>query len=136
MPGRQACVPTLHVLTAQWLRAAICRSRLTLPKLYHSCLEYTMLFSSSPTGQITYSFPCVITELYLLFIFKIFFLCGPFLKSLLNLLQYCFCFLCFGFFGCVACGILAPRPGIKLSPPMLEGEVLTSRPPGKSLSLF
>ena len=27
------------------------------------------------------------------------FLCGPFKKSLLNLLQYCFCFM-FWFFGC------------------------------------
>ena len=27
------------------------------------------------------------------FCFKDFFLCGPFLKSLLNLLQYCFCFM-------------------------------------------
>ena len=33
--------------------------------------------------------------LFFLF-FKTFFWCGPFLKSLLNLLQYCF-FLCFGF---------------------------------------
>ena len=32
----------------------------------------------------------------------------PFLKSLLNLLQYCFCFM-FGVFGQEACGILAPQ---------------------------
>ena len=31
-------------------------------------------------------------------------------KVLLNLIQYCFCFM-FLFFGCVACGILAPQPG-------------------------
>ena len=43
-----------------------------------------------------------------------------FLKSLLNLLQYCFCFM-FWFFGCDACGILAPRPGIEPAPPALEG---------------
>ena len=70
-----------------------------------------------------------------LFVFKIFFWCGPFLKSLLNLLQYCFCFM-FWFFGCEACGILAPQPGIKLTPPALEGEVLTTGPPGKSLFLL
>ena len=35
---------------------------------------------------------------------------GPFLKSLLNLLQYCFCFM-FWFFGHEACGILAPNQG-------------------------
>ena len=39
----------------------------------------------------------------------------------------------FWFFGHEACGILAPGPGIK--PPLfvLEGEVLTTGPPGKSL---
>ena len=31
-----------------------------------------------------------------------------------------------------ACGILAPQPGIKPAPPALEGEVLTTGPPGKS----
>ena len=51
--------------------------------------------------------------------FKFFFM-WIFLKSLLNLLQYFFCFM-FGFFGCEACGILAPRPGIKPAPPALEG---------------
>ena len=52
-----------------------------------------------------------------------------FLKSLLNLLQYHFCFT-FWFFGREACGILAPRPGIKPAPPALEGEALTTGPPG------
>ena len=31
-------------------------------------------------------------------------------------------------------GIFAPRPGIEPAPPALEGEVLTTGPPGKSLS--
>ena len=66
-----------------------------------------------------------------LYIFLDFFWYEPFLKSLLNLLQYCPCFM-FWFFGCEACGILAPRPGIKLSPPALEGKVSTTGPPGKS----
>ena len=35
---------------------------------------------------------------------------------------------------CEACGILAPWPGIKLTLPALEGEVLTTGPPGKSQS--
>ena len=39
----------------------------------------------------------------------------------------------FWFFGCEACGILAPQPGIEPTPPALEGEVLTTGPPGKSL---
>ena len=63
------------------------------------------------------------------------FYCGPFLKSLLNLLQYCFCFM-FQFFGHKACGILAPSPGIEPTSPALKSEVLTSGPPGKSLISF
>ena len=55
--------------------------------------------------------------------------------SLLNLLQYCFCFM-FLFFGPEACGILAPQPGIQPPPPALEGEVLTAGPPRKSLQLW
>ena len=35
-----------------------------------------------------------------------------------------------------ACGLLAPRPGIKPAPPALEGEVLSTGPPGKSPLLF
>ena len=38
----------------------------------------------------------------------------------------------FWFFGRKACGILAPQPGIEPTPPALEGEVLTTGPPGKS----
>ena len=41
--------------------------------------------------------------------------------------------LCFGFFGFEVCRILAPQPGIKLSSPALEGEVLTTGLSGKSL---
>ena len=65
-----------------------------------------------------------------------FFWCGQyFLKSLLNMLQYCF-FSMFWFFGHEAHGILALRPGIEPAPPALEGEVLTTRLPGKSLEMF
>ena len=39
----------------------------------------------------------------------------------------------FNFFGREACGILGPRLGIKPAHPALEGEVLTTGPPGKSL---
>ena len=56
---------------------------------------------------------------------------GPFLKSLLNLLQYYFCFI-FWFFGHRACGILALQPEIEPAQPVLEGEVLTTGLPGKS----
>ena len=50
---------------------------------------------------------------------------------------YCICYniasvLCFlGAFGREACGILAPKPGIKPASVPLEGEVLTTGPPGK-----
>ena len=54
-----------------------------------------------------------------------------FLKSLLNFLQYYFCFM-FWFFGHEACGTFAPRPGIEPAPPALEGEVLTTGLPAKS----
>ena len=39
----------------------------------------------------------------------------------------------FWFFGPKARGILAPLPGIDPVPPALEGDVLTTGPPGKSL---
>ena len=39
-------------------------------------------------------------------------------------------FLLFGFQACV---VLVPQPGIKPTPSALEGEVLTTGPPGKSL---
>ena len=38
----------------------------------------------------------------------------------------------FWIFGREACGILAPEPGMEPTPSALEGEVLTSGPPGKS----
>ena len=44
-----------------------------------------------------------------------FFCCGSFLKSLLNLLQYCFCFM-FRLFGHKTYRILGPRPGIEPAP--------------------
>ena len=42
----------------------------------------------------------------------------------------------FWFFGQEACGILAPGPGIKPTPPSLEGKVLTTGLPGKSQHLL
>ena len=72
------------------------------------------------------------------FIFLKIFWCGPFLKSLLKLSQYCFCLGCFFFFffGCEAHRILAPWPGIKLAPAALIDKVLTSGQPRKSLDFF
>ena len=62
-----------------------------------------------------------------------FFLGIPFLKSLLNLLQYCFCFM-FGFWP-EARGILVPQPGMEPMPHALEGKVLITGPLGKSPGL-
>ena len=61
-----------------------------------------------------------------LFIFKVFFFfwCGLSLKTLLNLLQNCFCFMLW-FSGLEACGILAPQLGTEPAAPALESEVLT-----------
>ena len=41
---------------------------------------------------------------------------------------------CFDFFGRAMqhSGILVPRPGTEPAPPAVEGEVLTTGPPGKS----
>ena len=42
----------------------------------------------------------------------------------------------FWFFGPKAFGILARQPGIEPAPPALEGEVLTTGLPGKSLDIL
>ena len=64
-------------------------------------------------------------------IFLKIFLCGPFLKPLMNLLQYDFCFMVW-LFVCKAHGILPPQSGIKTILPALKSEVLSTGPPGKS----
>ena len=55
------------------------------------------------------------------------------LKYFLNLFQYCFWDFFF-FFGHKACGISAPQPEIEPENPVLEGKVLTTGLPGKSLN--
>ena len=51
--------------------------------------------------------------------------------TILLLVFFVFFFM-FWFFGCEACGILAPQPGVEPTPPALEGEVLTTGLPGTS----
>ena len=60
--------------------------------------------------------------------------CEPFLKSLLNLLRYCYCFFfcVFLFSGQEVCGILTPWPGIEPALPALENEVSATGSPWKS----
>ena len=65
--------------------------------------------------------------------FPFFFDGGPFFKWLLNLLQYYFSFIAW-FFGSEACGILAPQPGIKTTPPAFKGKVSITGPPGKPVA--
>ena len=64
------------------------------------------------------------------FFFKNFLMWVIFIKSLFNLLHYCFYFM-FWFSGPKACGIIAPQPEMEPPPPALEGEALTTELPGK-----
>ena len=70
----------------------------------------------------------------LFFPFLKIFICEPFLKPFLNLLEYFF--FCLVFSGHDACGILDSPSGIQPAPRSLEGKVLTPGPPGKSLRFF
>ena len=54
------------------------------------------------------SMDCAIWQFKKMNFFKDFLMWTIFLKSLLNLLQYCFCFIVWFFFNSKACGILAP----------------------------
>ena len=104
--------------------------------LFTHCLWLTNIISF----QFILSIFLINKYIYVYFLFfylnkKYFLMWTIFLKSLLNLLQYCFCIM-FWFFGHEACGILAPQPGIEPTLPALEVEVLTTGPPGKSLYIF
>ena len=52
-------------------------------------------------------------------------------KVFIGFITYCFRFM-FWCFGHKACGILASWSGIEPTSPALEGEVLTTGPPGQS----
>ena len=73
------------------------------------------------------------TNSYFFLSFSRFFLCEPFLKSLLIFYNIA-SVLCFGFLA-KACGILVPQPGIRLTPLALEDKVLTTGRPVMSLDL-
>ena len=53
------------------------------------------------------------------------------MRTILFIVQYRFCFMCCSF-GCKACEILASWPRMELSPSAMEGNVLTTGPPGKA----
>ena len=65
----------------------------------------------------------------------VFFLMRSIFKVFLNLLQYCFCSR-FWFSGHEACGILAPRPGVKPVLPVWKGKISCTGPLGKSLGVL
>ena len=94
-----------------------------------------------------FSLTCII-YLLLKFFFKIWAICKDFIEFVTILLQYIYIYthththiyiyiyiyiLCFGFFGHEACGIFAHWPEIEPIPPALEGEVLTTGSPRKSV---
>lgn len=72
------------------------------------------------------------SDLFFVNFLKYVFWSGPLLKCLWNLLQYCFGFMCWCF-GHKACEIVTPWPGVTLVPTALEGGVLTTDLPGKSV---
>ena len=100
---------------------SVAKSRLGRLRIVDSCV--------SPLSSIWLCF------LYLFKDFFFFFWCDLLLKTLLSLLQHCFCFY-FWSFGHGACWILAPWPGIEPVPLALEGNVLTTGSPGNSLLII
>ena len=110
----------LKPITLTWCFCMVSTVCLTKPCRVHKSLTWTELLH--------------FLGLFFFFnneLFKDFFWCGPFLKSLLNLLQYCFYFL-FWLFGREAHGILAPHLETEPATPALEGKVSTTGLPRKS----
>ena len=56
----------------------------------------------------------------------------PIFKVFIEFVKILLLFYVLIFFGCEACGIITSWPGIRPVPLALEGEVLTTGPPGKS----
>ena len=108
----------------------------------YSCLtseaSITTTFSTASTLLQHTHFPPVylllqhVSHSVTVFICLIFQWHGPVLESLLSLLHYCFCFYVLLSW---PRGIrdFSPQPGTEPVPPALEGEVLTTGPPEKSL---
>ena len=67
------------------------------------------------------------TRTYTAFFFNV----GLFFFFFLVFIEFFTILLLFYFLGHEACGLLAPRPGIKPVPPALEGKFPTTGPPGK-----
>ena len=78
---------------------------------------------------------CLVHLLSIVSFFFFFPWCGPFLKSFTEFVPVLLLFYVSDFSRKV-CGISAPWPGIRPTAPVLEGIVLTTGPPGKSLHCF
>ena len=80
---------------------------------------------------------CIWNQLdpFLSFFLSFFFWCEPFLKFLLNSLQYFVCFMLW-FTGLEACGFKVPWRGIKATTSAVEGEVFTTGEPDKPMDPF
>ena len=122
--NRPRSLQTLHRSTCSFLGYLLVSS---IPWLVAASLQSSRLASSILSAP---SSDCLLICVYK----NLLCLSLSFLKSLLNF-TLLFLFYGFFFFGQEACGILAPQPGIETTPPVLEGEVLTTGPPGKSLCL-
>ena len=75
---------------------------------------------------------CIFLFIYI-YIYIYIFWCGPFFKAFTEFVTVLLLLYVLFFSGCEACGILAPWSGIEPALPALEGEVLATEPPGKSL---
>ena len=97
-------------------------------------MEKKVTYLLSLPQQYTWSqiIPTCVPESHFRFFF---FWCILFLKSLLNLLQYHFCFMLW-ILGHKACGILSPLPRIKPASLALEHKVSTTQLPGKFPRFF
>ena len=107
------------------------------PKPWEMC-SICSAFEPSPPPRLVSGLSFPLKLAWAEFFFFFFGVCNVdhfFFKPLLNLLQYCICFM-FQFLGHQACGILVPWPGIEPTPPGVEGKVLTTGPPGVPVLTF
>ena len=125
-------VPVLHLPLSHWRKEVNISSVSFLISCHTTLTNISEMDKIMVVCALSFSrefcFSCIHTLIQLNLIVKLFLF---FFKSLLNFLQYCFCFI-FWFLAREACGVLAPQPGIKPAPPALESKVLTTGPPWKS----
>ena len=83
-------------------------------------------------SYLIYFLECVELNIFL----KDFFDVDHFLDVFIEFVTVLLLFYVLFFFGCEACGILVPQPGIEPASSALEGGVLTTGAPGKSPNIF